>query len=67
MKMSEESKKKLERTKRELSYADEPLEQASRFAHEAGDKKLAEKITKIRQDVETTKEDLSKKLKESNG
>lgn len=57
-----EKKQEAQNTEHQLREAERHIRQAEQHAGNTGDKQLTEKVTKIRKDVQTTREDLSKKL-----
>lgn len=57
-----EKKQEAQNTEHSLREAEKHVRQAEQHSQNTGDKQLIEKVTKIRKDVQTTREDLSKKL-----
>lgn len=60
--MSEQTKKSAKDTEYNLRQAESYIGDAERSATQTGDKKLIEKVTKIRKDVVETRKELNEKL-----
>lgn len=63
--MSSERRNDMETTKKYLQGAEQQLQQAHEFAKKGGDGKIAEKITKIKQATQESREEINKKLNEN--
>ena len=62
-----EKKENAQNTEHYLRRAHENLSEAERYSKGTGDKNLIQKVTKLRQDVKETREDLNKKMDNHSG